>query len=131
MRGWCALFSHQVSDLELNVGAQGGKSDQLFKQKLVIKSGHFKEKLVTLTSGRGAANFEPYWRRLPMQAAPYGEPAVQDGQAQQRELRMQERDRLRTVLQHQSVQGLSSEEVHNVLSNRVGRERAGGMYQLL
>ena len=66
-----------------------------------------------------------------MQAAPYGEPAVQDGQAQQRELRMQERDRLRTVLQHQSVQGLSSEEVHNVLSNCVGRERAGGMYQLL
>ena len=51
--------THQVSDLELNVGAQRGQSDQLFKQKLVIKSGHFNEKLVTLTSGRGQQNLNP------------------------------------------------------------------------
>ena len=46
--GGGAQKTHQVSDLELNVGAQRGQSDQLFKQKLVIKSGHFQAKLVTL-----------------------------------------------------------------------------------
>ena len=45
-----------------------------------------------LTAGperEGAANFEPYWRRLSMQAAPYDEPPVQDGQVQERHLRLQ------------------------------------------
>ena len=50
-----AQKAHQVSGLELNVGAQCGQSDQLFKLKLVIKSGHFREKLVTLSSGRGGS----------------------------------------------------------------------------
>ena len=79
----------------------------------------------------GTANFEPYWQRLSMQAAPYDEPPVQDGQVQERHLRLQRDHRPITVLQHQSVQGCSSEEVHTQHPNNVGRERAGGMHQLL
>ena len=46
----------QVSSLELNVGAQAGQVTNLFKRKLVTKSGHFWQKLVTSGRDRSSAS---------------------------------------------------------------------------
>ena len=62
----------------------------------------------------------------------YAEPPVQEGQVQERFMRIKMRPRPRPVLQHQSVQDCSGEKVHTTQDpNDVGSERGSEAHNLL